>query len=76
MSDEEQRWRDAHPHGVPVAPPSVSAADLARKAGRGVATGLRSVGRGTARASKFTVVQARRASEAEGAGESGLSRLI
>ena len=68
---------------MPVAPPSVSAADRARKVGRGLASGtkatgrgLRSLGRGTARASRFTVVQARRASEAEGAGESGLHRLI
>jgi hypothetical protein len=83
VADEEQRWRDRHPDGVPVAPSSVSAADRARKVGRGVATGtratargLRSLGRGTARASRFTMVQARRASEAEGAGESGLSRLI
>ena len=83
MDPDEQRWRDAHPDGVPVAPPSVSAADRARKLGRGVATGtkvtargLGKLGRGTARASRFTMVQARRASEAEGAGESGLSRLI
>ena len=55
----------------------------ARKVGRGLATGTKAtarglgrLGRGTARASRFTVVQARRASEAEGAGESGLSRLI
>ena len=83
MEEDDQRWRDPHPRQVPVAPPSVSAADRARKMGRGIASGtkatgrgLRSVGRGTARASRFTVVQARRASEAEGAGESGLSRLI
>jgi hypothetical protein len=83
MADEEQRWRDPHRQQVPIAPPSVSARDRARKAARGVATGtkatargIKKVGRGTARASKFTVVQARRASEAEGAGESGLSRLI
>jgi MFS family permease len=83
VTDEEQRWRDSHPQGVPVAPPSVSAADRARKLGRGLATGtkatgrgLRTLGRGTARASRFTMVQAKRASEAEGAGESGLHRLI
>ena len=83
MAEDPQRWRDEHPQGVPVAPPSVSASDRARKVGRGLASGtkatgrgLRSLGRGTARASKFTVVQARRASEAEGAGESGLHRLI
>jgi MFS family permease len=61
----------------------VSAADRARKVGRGLATGSRAtarglvrLGRATSRASRFTMVQARRASEAEGAGESGLSRLI
>jgi MFS family permease len=81
--EEEQRRRDPHPRQVPVAPPSVSAADRARKVARGVATGsratargLRTLGRGTARASRFTMVQAKRASEAEGAGESGLHRLI
>jgi MFS family permease len=83
VDEDEHLRRDQHPRQVPVAPPSVSAADRARKVGRGVATGtkatargLRRVGRGTARASRFTMVQARRASEAEGAGESGLSRLI
>jgi MFS family permease len=83
VADDPQRWRDEHPHGVPIAPPSVSAADRARRVGRGLASGtratgrgLRSLGRGTARASRFTMVQARRASEAEGAGESGLHRLI
>ena len=82
MDEEDQRRRDPH-HQVPVAPPSVAAADRARKVGRGIVTGsrvtargLRSLGRGTARASRFTMIQARRASEAEGAGESGLSRLI
>jgi MFS family permease len=81
--EDDQRWRDPHPRQVPIAPESVSAADRARKMGRGIKSGtmatgrgLRSLGRGTARASRFTVVQARRASEAEGAGESGLSRLI
>jgi MFS family permease len=83
VDEDRQRWRDEHPDGVPVAPPPVSAADRARRLGRGVATGtkvtargLGKLGRGTARASRFTMVQARRASEAEGAGESGLSRLI
>jgi hypothetical protein len=83
VADDPQRWRDEHPQGVPIAPPSVSAADRARRVGRGLASGtratgrgLRSLGRGTARASRFTMVQARRASEAEGAGESGLHRLI
>jgi MFS family permease len=81
VDQDDQRWRDPHPQQVPVGPPS--AADRARRVGRGIAAGtratgrgLRRVGQGTARASRFTVVQARRASEAEGAGESGLSRLI
>ena len=73
--DQEQRWRDPHPQPTP--------ADRARRVGRGVASGaratargIRAAGRGTARAGRFTAVQARRASEAEGAGESGLHRLI
>jgi MFS family permease len=41
-----------------------------------VGRGVRAVGRGTARATGFTVRQARRAARAEGAGDSGLSRLI
>lgn len=52
-------------------------------AGRGVRAASRGVGRGvavatrvTGRAGKYTVRQARRAARAEGAGESGLSRLI
>jgi len=51
--------------------------------GRGLRVGARATARGaagaarvTSRASRFTVRQAQRASEAEGAGESGLSRLI
>ena len=83
MDEDDQRWRDPHPRQVPIAPESVSAADRARKMGRGLKSGtlatgrgLRSLGRGTARASRYTVDQAKRASEAEGAGESGLSRLI
>ncbi len=40
------------------------------------ARGARSIARGTARASRYTFRQARRASHAEGAGDSGLSRLI
>ncbi|QZY28654.1 MFS transporter [Nocardioides coralli] len=55
----------------------------ARSVGRGLRTGARATARGaagaaraTGRASRYTVKQATRASEAEGAGESGLSRLI
>jgi MFS family permease len=83
VEGDDQRWREPHEHEVPVAPPSVSAADRARKLGRGVSSGTRATGRGlarmgraTSRASRFTMDKARLASEAEGAGESGLSRLI
>ena len=47
-----------------------------RAAGRGVGRGVAGASRVTGRAGRFTVRQARRASRAEGAGESGLSRLI
>jgi len=57
--------------------------ERARTMGRGLRVGARVTARGaagaarvTSRASRFTVRQAHRASEAEGAGESGLSRLI
>lgn len=60
-----------------------SGAGRTRRLAHGVATGTKAtarglsrVGRGTARASRYTMAQARRAAEAEGAGESGLSRLI
>jgi MFS family permease len=56
---------------------------LGRGVGRGVGRGTRATGRGlrgaaraTGRAGRFTVGQARRAARAEGAGDSGLSRLI
>ncbi|MDF8265832.1 MFS transporter [Luteipulveratus flavus] len=48
----------------------------AAAAGRGVARGGRAAFRLTATAGRSTVRAARRASEAEGAGESGLARLI
>ena len=83
MDQDDQPGRDPAPHGRPVAPTTGPTSGRVRRFGRGLATGSRAtarglgrLGRGTARASRFTVVQARRASEAEGAGESGLSRLI
>jgi MFS family permease len=79
---DEQRWRDPHPDGVSD-PTRTSSPTTARRVGRGVATGLRATGRGlvgfargTSRFSRVTVASAKRASEAQGAGESGLSRLI
>ena len=83
MAEDEQRWRDPHPSDPSPHAERPSGPAKARRVGQGVATGaratargLRAAGRGTAKATRFTAVQARRASEAEGAGESGLSRLI
>jgi MFS family permease len=76
VEGEDQRWRDPHPHEGPAAPPSATAADRARRVGRGLVGGTAAAGRGLGRMGRATMVQARRASEAEGAGESGLSRLI
>lgn len=80
MSDE-QRWRDPHPDAGPPDPRATE--PMARRVGRGLGAtakatgrGLAGVARGTSRASRYTVAQARRASEAQGAAESGLSRLI
>ncbi len=50
--------------------------DGLRATARGAARGAAGAARVTRRASRYTVRQATRASEAEGAGESGLSRLI
>ncbi len=50
--------------------------DTALAAGRGVVRGAGAMARLTATASKKTVYAARKASEAQGAGESGLARLI
>jgi MFS family permease len=47
-----------------------------RASARATARGAAGAVRATGRASRFTAHQAKRASEAEGAGESGLSRLI
>ena len=56
--------------------PAGGRADGARSAGRGVIHGAGVAARFTAAASKGTVRAARKASEAQGAGESGLARLI
>lgn len=50
--------------------------DTAFAAGRGVVRGAGAMARFTATASKKTVYAARKASEAQGAGESGLARMI
>ncbi len=76
----EERPEDA-PTVEDTAPPA--GRSRARAVGRGLrasaqvtARGAAGAARVTGRASRFTVRQAARASEAEGAGESGLSRLI
>jgi MFS family permease len=48
----------------------------ARRAGAATGRGLRRTGAGGARGARYVYRQARRASHAEGAGESGLSRII
>ncbi len=63
--------------------PGTTGADRARAIGRGLGTGakvtgrgLRGMGRVTGRFSSYTMRQAKRASRAQGAEQSGLSRLI
>ncbi len=79
---DEQRWRDPHPgEGLDGAGPEgaatgTKAADAAKKGAQATAKGARAMARGTARFGAYSVRQARRASHAEGAGDSGLSRLI
>ena len=69
--------------GSPPADPRPEESTRARAVGRGIGAGARAVGRTargaarmTGRAGRYAVTQARRASRAEGAGASGLSRLI
>jgi MFS family permease len=58
------------------APGSASGGGRARAIGRTLGAGARGAARVTGRAGRFTARQARRAADAEGAGDSGLSRLI
>src|SRR6478672_7019091 len=86
--DDTQPYRTSLPPG-PTTPPTRSAGAVrrslagaargARAAGRGAKAagrGARVAGRGAGTAGQFAVNQARRAARAEGAGDSGLSRLI
>ena len=75
-----QQRPDPHPENDASGP---TGADRARALGRGVGAtarltgrGVRGVARATGRAGSYTVRQARRAARAEGAGDSGLFRLI
>jgi MFS family permease len=63
-------------HVPPGGPPPRTAAQSALRVARAGAKGARGFARGTARAGRATFRVARRASHAEGAGASGLSRLI
>ncbi len=69
-----QSWSD--PHGSPGSDEQRTAGENARRVARAGGRGARAVARGTARASRATYRTARRASHAEGAGDSGLARLI
>ena len=61
----------------PSSPPRVGRSDgRARRAADATARGARRAGATTGRAASYTLRQARRATHAEGAGDSGLSRLI
>ena len=74
-SGEEQRWGE--PHAAETGPSrGARAGQAALTTARATATGTRALARGTARFSRFAFRSARRASHAEGAGDSGLSRLI
>ena len=87
---EDQRWRDPHVStGSTSGGGSTdgtgptrgeragqAARTTAGTTARATATGTRAVARGTARFSRFAYRSARRATHAEGAGDSGLSRLI
>src|SRR6476646_5854838 len=88
LGEDTQPYRTSLPPG-PTPPPTRSAGAVrrslagaargARAAGRGARAagrGARVAGRGAGTAGQFAVNQARRAARAEGAGDSGLSRLI
>ena len=89
MSAPHRDSPSGDPRGSDTAPGPTAAGEdsrtgeRTRAVGRGLGTGARATARGvrgaaraTGRAGRYTVVQARRAARAEGAGDSGLSRLI
>ncbi len=61
---------------APRSSESTPPAGAVRRSLAGAARGARAAGRGAGTAGQFAVTQARRATRAEGAGDSGLSRLI
>lgn len=64
------------PGGPEPSRPAERGRGRGRRVGAGMASGLSSAGRATGRAAAYTFHQARRASHAQGAGDSGLYRLI
>lgn len=77
---EEPRTDPHDPWREPVAgkddPAGTSPGQVAAKTARATGHGVAVAAKATGRFGRFTMKQARRASHAEGAGESGLSRLI
>ncbi|WP_082749051.1 MFS transporter [Nocardioides jensenii] len=79
---QESQWRPEGSDGPqpgyddPYAPSGRSAGENAVRFAKATGVGARAVARGTAKASRATFRVARRASHAEGAGDSGLFRLI
>src|SRR5690349_24572375 len=84
LGEDTQPYKVSPPPPPPPSPSAVrrslsGAARGARAAGRGARAagrGARVAGRGAGTAGQYAVTQARRAARAEGAGDSGLSRLI
>ena len=79
----DSRWSEPPPGERSPGGQDPGSGERTRSVGRGLGTGARATARGvrgaarvTGRAGRYTVLQARRAARAEGAGDSGLSRLI
>ncbi|MDT9594285.1 MFS transporter [Nocardioides zeae] len=66
----------APPPADPQDPHGARAGEIAARTAKATGRGVAAAARGTARFGRFTFTQARRASHAEGAGASGLSRII
>lgn len=74
MTTEDQRWRDPPPAGEPGRGRTVGRA--AARGAKATAGGSMAAARRVGQLGRFAARQARRAADAEGAGESGLNRLI
>src|SRR6478752_1977670 len=78
QSERSDTATDAPRSGTdaPAAGAGAPRAGAVRRSFAGAARGARAAGRGAGTAGQFAVAQTRRATRAEGAGDSGLSRLI